>query len=569
MASTMMDLLTDPVPTTLVAQIANFTLLSFIKPVLLLATVLPFMWMAAKIELDSRKYLLPVAMWNAILMAAATLAIAAVLLIPIFWIGWPLMILILVGTLWSYWQFRDRRVPAQAKFKLVSADLQKRLAERQAKKALSESILKFYSPSGKSQAVPAKESPEYAIHMALESFLAPAMERRVSRLDLVATSAQQPLVPLNTIDGVRVKGEAVSPQAANEAIDYLKKISGLQIDERRRKQTADLKVIGPARDALATVTVWGSNAGQSVRIDFDRTKQLQVSIESLGFLPPQLEAFKAMTDPGRRHGVVLLSAVPGQGLTTTGYSLLARHDAYTCNIKTLEKQVELQLEGVDHTQFNPANATVDFATNLQSILRRDPDVVLISDIGDANAAKIASNPGLTGPLLYIAVPAESVGGAVSEWFRAVGDLRAASKALIAVTHQRLIRKVCEACRQPLQPSPDLLKKLGVPQGKSVNLFRQNGKVQVKNRVEDCPVCQGSGYFGLTACFEVMMIDDAMRSMLAEGDFKSAYAHARREGKMIVLQEAAMAKVRDGITTVDELVRVFPPPKGAPPTPARA
>jgi type II secretory ATPase GspE/PulE/Tfp pilus assembly ATPase PilB-like protein len=552
--------LTAGFATTVLAQVATFTLVSFVKPLLLLATLIPYMWMATKIEADSRRFLLPTAMWNGILVGAAAVAILIALVIPIFWIGWPVMILILAGTLWGYWQYRDARVPANAKFKLVSGEFQQKMAERQARKNLAESTLKFFAASGKAHPVPSKESPEYAVHMALEGFLAPALERRVTRLDLVASAPQQPLVPLNTVDGVRIKGEPLAPQTANEAIDYLKKLAGMQLDERRKKQSGELKISGPTRDTVATITTWGSNAGQSLRVDFDRVKQLQISFESLGLLPSQLDALRTLADPAKRHGVVLLSATPGQGLTTTAYSMLSRHDAYTCNIKTLEKQVELQLEGVDHAQFNPANPTVDFATNLQSILRRDPDVVYISDIGDQNVGKIASTPGLQGPLLYVTIPSESIGGAVSEWFRAVGDLKAGSRGLVGVVHQRLIRKVCEACRQPLQPTPDLLKKLGVPQGKTVNLFRQNGKVQVKNRVEDCPVCQGTGYFGMTACFEVMLLDDQSRSMLAEGDFKSAYAHARREGKMILLQEAAMAKVRDGITTVDELVRVFPPPK---------
>jgi general secretion pathway protein E len=434
------------------------------------------------------------------------------------------------------------------------------MAERSAKKAIAESTIKFFSPSGKPAAVPARETPEHAVHMSLETILEPALSRRVSRLDLVATAPQQPLVPVHTIDGVRAKAEPIAPQVAVEAIDYLKKIAGLNLDDRRRKQTSEVKMSGPTRDVQATVSVWGSSAGPALRIDFDRSKSLQVSFDSLGLLPPQIEALKTFSDPSRRHGVILVSALPGQGLTTSAYSLLARHDAYTCNIKTLEKGVELQLEGVDHAQFNPANPTVDFATNLQSILRRDPDIVYVSEVTEPNAGRIASNPGIAGPLIYVGVQSESIGAAVSEWFRAVGDLKAAAKGLVGVTHQRLIRKVCEACRQPLQPTPELLKRLGVPQGKSVNLFRANGKVQVKNRVEDCPVCQGTGFFGQTACFEVMVIDETMRQMLAEGDFKAAYAHARREGRLIQLQEAAVAKVRDGVTTVEELVRVFPPPK---------
>jgi general secretion pathway protein E len=469
---------------------ATFFLTSFVKPILIVGTLIPYCWVASKVEPDARKFLLPVAVWNGILLGAAVLGLLAVLTIPIFWAGWPVMILIYVGTMWGYWQYRNKRVPANAKFQLITGGLKKSLDERRAKKAIAEAAIKFFTPNGKPSAVPQRDTPEHAIHLSLESVLLPALTRRVSRLDLVATSPQQPLVPIHTIDGVKVKGEAIAPQAAVEAIDYLKKIAGLNLDDRRRRQTAEIKMISPARDVAATVSVWGSSAGPALRVDFDRAKSIQIAFDSLGLLPPQMDALRTFLDAGKRHGVILLSAVPGQGITTSAYSLLARHDAYTCNIKTLERTIELQLEGVDHTQFNPANPTVDFATNLQSILRRDPDVVYVSDVTDPNTGRIASNPGIAGPLIYVGVPAESVGGAVSEWFRAVGDLKAASRGLVAVTHQRLIRKVCEACRQPLQPTPDLLKRLGVPAGKTVNLFRANGKVQSRTESRIAPYVRG-------------------------------------------------------------------------------
>lgn len=555
----MLDHSSSPLPSLFLAQVA-YSLVSWIKPILLLATLIPYMWVATKIEADARKFIFPVAVWNGVLMAAAGAAILAALFIPIFWLGWPLMILILMGTLWAYWQFRDKRVPEHARFQLAAANLGKKMEERRAKKAISDSVLKISDAKGRPKQVPGRDTPEFNVHMTVEAIVAPALERRASRLELIAAGPQQAVVPSQFIDGVRYKSEGLQPTLANEAIDYLKKLSGLDLQDRRKRQSAEIRLAGPTRDALATVTTWGSNAGQSLRLDFDRAKSLQTPFDNLGLAPSQLEALKAFADPPKRHGVVLVAAPPGQGMTTTAYALLSRHDAYTCNIKTLEKLVEVQLEGVDHTQFNPANPTVDFATNLQSILRRDPDIVYVSDVTDPNAGRIASGGGLAGPLVYIGIPVDSIPAAVSEWFRAVGDMKAAARGLVAVMNQRLIRKVCEACRQPLQPTPELLKKLGVPQGKTVNLFRQNGKVQVKNRIEECPVCQGLGYFSQTACFEVMIVDDAMREMLASGDLKAAYGHARREGRLITLQESAMMKVRDGVTTVDEVVRVFPPPK---------
>jgi type II secretory ATPase GspE/PulE/Tfp pilus assembly ATPase PilB-like protein len=547
------------------AQHVVFSMVSWIKPILLLGTLIPYLWAVTKIEADTRRFIFNVPLWNGILVGAGIVGVLAALAIPIFWIGWPVMILVYAGSLYAYWQYRDKRVPETARFRLFSKDLGKRMDERRARKALADSVLKFADAKGHSKPPPLRDSPEFAVHMALENVIAPALERRAGRIELLAAGANQPVIPTHTIDGVRYKSDAIAPNIANEAIDYIKKLAGLDLQDRRRRQSAEMRISGPTRDAVATVTVWGSNAGQSLRIDFDRVKSMQIPFDNLGLLPGQLDLLKRYADPQMRHGIVLVSTPPGQGLTTLGYSLLSRHDAYTCNIKTLERQVDVELEGVDHAQFNPANPTVDFATNLQSILRRDPDVVFVSDVSDANTARIVTAPGMQGPLLYVGIPAESVAGAVSEWFRTVGDMRAASRGLVCVVNARLIRKVCEACRQPIQPSPELLKSLGVPAGKSVQIFRQNGKVQVKNRIEDCPVCQGTGYFGQTAVFEIMPVDDAMRETLATGDFKAAYSHARRENRLVTLKEAAMAKVRDGVTTADEVVRVFPPARPAQPS----
>jgi len=162
--------------------------------------------------------------------------------------------------------------------------------------------------------------------------------------------------------------------------------------------------------------------------------------------------------------------------------------------------------------------------------------------------------------------------------QAVNDPKAATKGLSAVVHQRLIRQLCPNCKSPFTPTPEQAKKLGIPSGKQVELFRPSGKIQVKNRIEDCPVCQGSAYFGQIGIFEVLILDNEARRMLAENDFRSAYARAVRDTKMIQLQEAALLKVRDGVTSLEEVQRVFAPkqstaakpggPAGAPPAPAK-
>jgi type II secretory ATPase GspE/PulE/Tfp pilus assembly ATPase PilB-like protein len=138
----------------------------------------------------------------------------------------------------------------------------------------------------------------------------------------------------------------------------------------------------------------------------------------------------------------------------------------------------------------------------------------------------------------------------------------ATRCLSGVVHQRVMRTLCPNCKSPFTPAPEQAKKLGIAAGKEVQLFRPSGKVQVKNRIEDCPVCQGTSYFGQTGVFEVMSLDDEGRRLLSENDFRTAYARAVREQKMMQLQEAALLKVRTGDTSLEEVQRIFAPKQAA-------
>jgi general secretion pathway protein E len=214
-------------------------------------------------------------------------------------------------------------------------------------------------------------------------------------------------------------------------------------------------------------------------------------------------------------------------------------------------------------QFDPKNPDIDFATALQSMLRRDPDIMMCGTVMDRETAQVIVEPGMQGPLLYIAQPGASIPEQIRDWVKIVGDLKSACKALRAVTNQRLVRSLCPNCRQAFQPTSEQLKRFNLPAAKVKQLYRAGGKVQVKNKIEDCPVCQGTGYLGQTAAFQVFVVDDEARKLLSAGDLKAGLAHARRNN-MVYLQEAALAKVISGETTIEEVVRATSPAAQAAP-----
>jgi type II secretory ATPase GspE/PulE/Tfp pilus assembly ATPase PilB-like protein len=531
-------------------------LVSFYKPLLMFLTFLPWLWLiSSKLDKDARYYHLNHQLYNAIYMGTALAALAAMLLVPIFWVGWPLGALILFAPVYAYWQIRNREVPEPERFVLTGESISARLDKARHKRAARAASLEFKDPEGKTRTAPPRNEPGFAVHMLAEDLLVPALAARATQVDLAVGSQSNAVA--QTIDGVRFKLEPIPGTSALSLLDYIKSLGCLDVEDRRRRQAATIRMRGSAGDTELTMITAGSSKGQELRLIFDRATQVDKPIDALGLLPGQLESLRPYEQVEDRNGVVLFGAPPGHGLTTSGYSLIGRHDAYTSNIKTLEHEILTELDGVDQLQWDPNNPDVDYATNLQSILRRDPDVVLISDQIDKETARTAAEPGLKGPLLYIPQRASSITEQFKQWAKIVGDVKVAMQGLRAVVNQRLVRTVCPNCRQAFQPSSEQLQKLGLPQEKVGQLYQASGKIQVKHKIETCPVCGGSGYLGRTGVFQTMTVGDDTRRMIKAGDLKAAMAEARRN-KMIYLQEAALRKVVDGETTIEEVVRVMAP-----------
>ncbi len=546
------------IPATLLLA-AAVQLVSWVKALLLFVTFVPYLWLvSSKLDKDARVVRMPRRQWNAVYMATAVAALAVMLFVPIFWIGWPLGIIALAAPLWVYVQMRNRAVPEKDRFTLTPQTLAAGFATRRRVKAASAAV-RFIDPQGKERVCPPKDDPGFARHMAAEDLIVPALEARATQVDL--SVSQRGTTLTQTIDGIRYKRDGLPVESALVLVDYMKDVGKLNVEDRRRRQKADLKLLGPTGQVQVSLVTAGSSSGQQLQLIFNRTKRVHKPFDGLGLLPAQLEALRVFEQPHERHGIILFGAPPEQGLSTTGYSLVSRHDAYTCNIKTLEREILVRIDGIDQVQWDPTNPNIDYATNLQSILRRDPDIVLISELTEAETARIAAEPGLEGPLIYVPLRAASVGEQIRQWVKLAGDLKKATSALRAVINERLLRNVCPNCRQAYQPRPELLQKMNLSAQKVQQLYKASGKVQVKNKIETCPVCGGTGYFGQTGAFEVFIVTDEERRLLQSGDLKGSLAQARRN-KMIYLQEAALSKVVAGETTVEEVIRATAPSKAA-------
>ncbi len=553
----------DPV-TFLAATASALNLVDFVKPVIALVTLGVYLrFISTKLEKDLRYFNFKVSVWNTAFLVSAIVAFGVMLMIPYFLAGFPVMVILLLAPLLAYWKYRNDNVDNESqKFTLASASVGDRMAARKSRATQKSAAAVLLDRRLSELQVPGEEDPRRAVHMAMEDLLLPAIEARASRMELGATAKGGTASQI--VDGVRYKREAIATETAASVLDYLKQAAGLPIDERRKKLRGRCGI--RLREAGRTVTLdlltSGSSQGVSIRIDLDRDTQLDRSFEGLGLEPEQVKVLAPTVDPETRHGVILVGMGPGQGLTSTLTALLTRHDAYTCNIKTIERDIQRMIEGVDHSTWDPSKPEVDFPTHLRSIIRRGPDVVMVSDLQDAGTGKQAAAVGLDGPLVYVGVQTkDGIPGAITEWFRSVGDLKEAASPLASVITGRIMRKLCPECRTPFSPSAEQAKKLGIKDA-SVQLYRQGGRVQVKNKIEECPVCRGTGFFGTVGVYEVMPVDREARKLLAGGDLKAAYTHARRSLGMMLMQEAALRKVSRGETSLEEVARVLSPGKSS-------
>ena len=549
-----------------------FNLISIYKPILIFLTIMPYAWVISTvIEMDSRKRRLFPERWGSLSLAVFVIGIATVLFVPIFWIGWPLMVGMFVGVPYAYWKFRDNRVAPADKFDIFATKLAAFKAKRKMKQAFDEVTASYGTGKGKFITPPEKGAPDFETHLNTERMLVPSLPARASRIELAPVAGGY--LTVQTVDTIKSRRETYPADVAVKMIDLLKTAAGLDIKERRKRQSAILGMKIGDGEVKFLLSTWGSSAGQILRIELDREKQLTIPFDQLGMLPIQAQTLKDALE-NVLGGVVLVLVPPTHGLTTLGYALLTEHNAYTSDIKTIERQVDRRLEGVTQLAWIAGEATNEYSTALQSIVRRGPNVMLISDITDAGTGPILTHANSQNTLFYVLIPTDSVTIGLSTYLKAVGDPKSAANSLRAVVAGRLVRKLCPECRQSFQASPDQSKRLGAAAGKPLQLFRASGKVQIKNDIVDCGNCQGTGFLGTVGVFEVVRPDDRGREMLIAGDIANAYQQMRRAYRTPLTQECALLKVRAGETSLEEIARVFAPkvppaakPSGAAATPA--
>ncbi len=328
-------------------------------------------------------------------------------------------------------------------------------------------------------------------------------------------------------------------------ISRVKVMSGLNIAEKRLPQDGRIRIKLAGKDVDIRVSTVPTAHGERVVMRLlDRSSTI-LRLNELGLVGNKHEVVDQLIH--QSHGIILVTGPTGSGKTTTLYAALSNINTSDKNIITIEDPIEYQLHGVGQIQVNP-RIELTFAGGLRSILRQDPDVIMVGEIRDVETAKIAIQAALTGHLVFSTLHTNDSCGAITRLLDMGIEPFLVSSSVIAVMAQRLVRRVCPSCREPYRPSMEELRQLGLS---SDRLEDQT----VYRPGPGCPDCKQTGYRGRSGIHELLVIDDEVRNLVMRAADAATIRRAAQAKGMASLREDGAEKVLAGITTVEEILRV--------------
>ncbi len=323
----------------------------------------------------------------------------------------------------------------------------------------------------------------------------------------------------------------------------IKVMADLDIAEKRLPQDGRIKIKIAGKDVDIRLSTVPTSFGERLVMRILDKSSMVLDLTGLGFSGQVLDSIHTLTT--KKHGIFLVTGPTGSGKSTTLYACLSKIKSAEMNIITVEDPVEYQLEGVGQIQVNP-KIDLTFASGLRAILRQDPDIIMVGEIRDQETAEIAIDAALTGHLVLSTLHTNDAPGAVTRLLDMGVEPFLVSSSILGVIGQRLVRKVCQFCKQPYIPNDSEIKELGITRDMlpKFTIFKSRG----------CEKCANTGYMGRTVISELMVVSDEVRSLVLSGtDSNTIKRQAVKEG-MITVRQNAVSKVLQGITTIEELFR---------------
>jgi len=368
----------------------------------------------------------------------------------------------------------------------------------------------------------------------VNAIIAQAVEKRAS--DIHIEPFEREFRVRYRIDGVLYSQEAPPRELKAAIISRVKLMAKLNIAERRLPQDGRIKIKTLGREVDLRVSTLPTLYGESVVMRLlDRSAGNFYDLERLGFDKHMLARMQHYTS--LPHGILLVTGPTGSGKSTTLYSALKRINQADKKIITIEDPVEYQMDGINQIHVNP-QIGLTFAAGIRHIVRQDPDVIMVGEIRDRETADIAIRAALTGHFVYSTLHTNDAPSAITRLSDMGVENYLITSSLVAVLAQRLVRVICTDCK-----APDATRI--TPDGDTVKTYRGRG----------CEACFGSGYTGRMGIFELMELNDEIRQMIMANADAAAITQVARRNGMRNLREDGWLKVRNGVTTPDEVLRV--------------
>lgn len=344
------------------------------------------------------------------------------------------------------------------------------------------------------------------------------------------------------VDGILNELMTAPYNMFNAIITRIKVMADLNVAEKRAPQDGRIAFkIDKKNIDLRVSTIPTIYGEKTVMRVLDKTNFL-LSKTNLGLTPHNLAIFDRLVE--KPYGIILVTGPTGSGKTSTLYTILAEVNDVKKNIITLEDPVEYNLKGINQIQLNP-KAGLTFAAGLRSILRQDPDIVMVGEIRDAETAEIAIRAALTGHLVLSTLHTNDAPGVISRLTDMGIEPFLVSSSLIGVIAQRLVRKICSSCRREYTPDERELQMLGLRPDSDIKIFKGVG----------CKLCGGTGYKGRRAIFEIMEVTKDLRVLIDKRATSDELRELAETEGMTSLRESCKQLIFDGVTTIEEMIRI--------------
>jgi type II secretory ATPase GspE/PulE/Tfp pilus assembly ATPase PilB-like protein len=539
--------------------------LSWIK--ILAAWLVFLLWVGTTdwLSTDAQDLKLDFLRWNPIVFGTFMAAFVLLWVIPSFWIGFPLLVIAYVAPLATYIIHRNSKVENNVRV-LTPEHLRYWFATRLNKMGMKlEAEKRDPHETGPPVKVFARGGPDEATNnarllMARQSpglrtareIVADALAGRATAIML--DYSQEATGVRTMIDGVWIPWEPRTRETGDPALEAMKLLCGLNPQDRQSRQEGTFLAQYESKDFPAAFVSQGTPTGERILIQFEEKKIRFKTLDELGMRAKLQEQLRELL--GAPQGFLLFAAIPGGGLRSSMDVVLHVCDRFTREFAALEEETNryAEVENVPVTTYKAADG-VSPASVLPKFFRTEPNVAIIRDLVDSATVELICEQIADSRLIMSTVRAKDSSEALLRVLALGVDPEQFAHSVTAVMSQRLIRKLCESCKEAYAPTPQVLQQLGIPEGR-VQAFYRPPQPNAEEPKEPCQVCGGIGYLGRTAIFELLVVGDTVRRVLTTNPKLDLLRQAARRDGMSSLQDEGILLVAKGVTSLPELQRVL-------------